>query len=156
MSLCLVGIAAGVVITALKWPLKAALFPMVIGIPLFFMTMAEFFLGLFERKENSVKKPTMDFKLSENVDQTLAMQRTLLTFVWIIGFSLLILFLGFTIAVPLFLLLYLKLQAKERWRISFVLTGLTFGFFWGLFVWLLDMPFQEGLLLKGLRALGIG
>ena len=155
MTLCLTVIAAGVVITALKWPLKAALFPVIIGTPLFFMTIAQLLLSLFERKENRVKKSIMDFKFSEDVDQAIAVRRTLLTFGWITGFSLLILFLGFPIAIPLFLLLYIKLQAREGWRISLILTGLAWGFFWGLFVWLLDMPFQEGLLIKGLRALGL-
>ena len=103
-----------------------------------------------------MKKPTMDFELSENVAQTLAIQRTLLTFMWIIAFSLFDPFSRFYHCSSCVLLLYLKLLTKERWRVSFVLTGLTFGFFWSLFVWLLDMSFQEGLLLKGLSAFGIG
>ena len=57
----------------------------------------------------------MDFKLSEDVDKATAARRTLLTFGWIFGFFILILFFGFTIAIPLFVFLYLKIQGKEKW-----------------------------------------
>ena len=98
----------------------------------------------------------MDFQLSEDIDPALVTRRTLLSFAWIIGFFFLILFFGFIIAVPLMVFLFLKVQAKEKWGISLLLTGSAFVFFYGLFVWLLDTPFSEGWILGGLKMLGIG
>lgn len=156
MGLCMMVIAAGVVITALKWPFKTALFPVAIGIPVFFMAMAELVLSLFGRKEIAEKQAAVDFKLSEDIDQALVIRRTSLIFIWIISFFLMILLLGFPIAIPLMVFLYLKLQGREGWGVSLFLTALSGVFFYGLFVWLLDIPFQEGWVLKGLRILGIG
>jgi hypothetical protein len=50
----------------------------------------------------------------------------------------------------------LKVQAKERWVISLLLTGLALFFFLGLFVWLLKTPFSEGWIFEVLKILGMG
>ena len=156
MSLCMMVIAAGVVVTALNWPFRAALFPVIVGISVFFMAMAELLLNLFCKKDIGERESTMDFKLSEDIDQALETRRTLLTSMWIMGFFLMILFFGFPIAVPLWFFLHLRIQAKEGWIISLVVTASTWVFFYGLFVWLLDIPFMEGWVLRGLRSIGIG
>lgn len=155
MSLGLMVISAGVVITALKWPLRAALFPIIIGVSVFFMAIAELLLSLFGKKEMTLKEAAVDFSLSEGMDQALEIRRTLVIFSWIISFFVLIIFFGFTIAVPLFVFLYLKLQGREGWGTSLILSVSAWVFFFGLFVWLLNTPFQEGWVFKGLRAIGV-
>jgi hypothetical protein len=77
-------------------------------------------------------------------------------FAWIIGFFFLILLLGFSVALPLMVFLFLKFQAKERWGMSLVLTGSALAFFLGLFVWLLNIPFPAGWMFEGLKRLGLG
>jgi len=156
MSLCLMVIAAGVIITAMKWPFKTALFPLIVSVFLFFGAMADFLLNLFGSKEIVAKQGAVDFQLSEDIDPALATRRTLLGFAWIVGFFLLILFFGFPIAVPLMVFLFLKVQAKERWGISLLLTGLALVFFFGLFVWLLKTPLSEGWIFEGLKIMGMG
>jgi hypothetical protein len=156
MSFCLMVIAAGVVITSLNWPFRAALFPVIVGISVFFLAMAELLFNLFGNEELDEKESTMDFKLSEGIDHALETRRTLLTSMWIMGFFLMILFFGFPIAVPLWFFLHLRIQAKEGWAVSLVVTASTWVFFYGLFVWLLDIPFMEGWVLRGLRSIGIG
>jgi len=154
MSLCLMIIAVGVMITAMKWPFKTALFPVIVSIFLFFGAMADLLLNLFGKKEMAFKQGVADFQLSEDIDPALANRRTLLAFAWIIGFFLLILFFGFLIAVPLMVFLFLKIQARERWGISLLLTGSALVFFLGLFVWILDTPFSAGWIFEGLKMLG--
>ena len=151
MSLCLMVISAGVVITALKWPFRAALFPVIIGISVFFMAIAELLLNLFGKNEMVVKEAAVDFSLSEGMDKALEIRRTLVIFAWIVGFFGLIIFFGFTIAVPLFVFLYLKLQGKEGWGISLIFSVSAWVFFYGLFIWLLNTPFQEGWVIENLR-----
>lgn len=155
MNLVLMVISAIVIITALKWPLKAALFPLIIGIAAFGMSTAEFLLGTFEKeKEKGAKKEAaIDFSFSEDIDKTVALRRTLIIFAWILGFFLMVILFGFPITVPLFMFIYLKFQGREKWGISIILSALGWGCFYGLFVWLLDTPFEEGLLQK---LLGIG
>jgi hypothetical protein len=156
MNFCLMIIAVGVIITAMKWPFRTAFFPLMVSIFLFFGAMADLLLDLFGSKEAATKQGVVDFQLSEDIDPALATRRTLVAFAWIIGFFLFILLFGFIIAVPLMVFLFLKVQAKEKWGISLLLTGSAFVFFYGLFVWLLDTPFSEGWILGGLTMLGIG
>jgi hypothetical protein len=143
-------ISAGVVITALnqKWPFRTALFPVVIGSAVFIMAAAETLLSIFGKEKMPADEPEMDLKFSEDMDQATETRRTLLAFAWINGFFMLIFFFGFSIAVPLFVLLYFKLQSKEAWGISVILTGVAWGFFYGLFVLLLNIHFPEGWLLR--------
>jgi hypothetical protein len=149
ISPCLMVMAVGVIITAMKWPFKTALFPTVVSLFIFFGAMAEFVLNFLEGERISTKHGSVDFQLSEDIDQALATRRTLLGFGWIIGFFLLVLLLGFLMAVPLMVFLFLKVQAKERWGLSLLLTGLALAFFYGLFIWLLRIPFPEGWIWQG-------
>ena len=63
---------------------------------------------------------------------------------WIVGFFAAIVLFGFTLAVPLFVFLYLRLQANEGWVISAVFTAAVWTFFYGLFDRLLHLPFPAG------------
>jgi hypothetical protein len=156
MSFSMIVIAVGVIITAAKWPFKTALFPMVVSIFLLFGASADFLLNVFGSKAGASKERTMDFQLSEDIDSAVATRRTLVAFSWIIGFFLLILLFGFLISVPAVVLLFLKFQAKERWGISLALAGLALGFFYILFIRLLDIPFSPGWAFEGLKMLGVG
>ena len=155
MSLGLMVTAAIVLISASKWPLKAALFPLIIGIAAFGMSTAEFLLSTFEKekKEGAKKEAAIDFSFSEDIDKTVALRRTLIIFAWVFGFFLMVILLGFPITVPLFVFIYMKFQGREKWGISIILSAFACGSFYGLFVWLLDTPFEEGLVQK---LLGIG
>jgi hypothetical protein len=155
MSLSLMVISAGVIITALKWPLKAALFPVAIGISVFFMTIAEFWLSLSGKGKVEEDVSGVDFKLTESGDLKLANRRTISISLWIFGFFFLILLVGFHIAVPLFFILFWKLYGKEGWVISIGLAAIAWFSFYGLFIWLLNIPFMEGWGFKGLKAIGV-
>ncbi|MFC1815633.1 tripartite tricarboxylate transporter TctB family protein [Thermodesulfobacteriota bacterium] len=148
MDLFFMIVGGGAFIIAIKWPLKTALFPVVISVPVFCMALADLLLNIFETEGSGSKQSAMDFELSEGVDKALALRRTLSAFAWIIIFFLLILCFGFIIAVPLFVFSYLKIQAREKWGISIILSCLAWAFLYGLFVKVLDIPFQSGWLLQ--------
>ena len=80
-------------------------------------------------------------------------QRTLSMTAWIFGFFAAIWLLGFSVAVPLTILLYLK-GAHERWPISIALACLGWLAFYGLFDHLLHVPFPEGQLFLWVEQLG--
>lgn len=157
ISLTLMMIGAAVAITAIKWPFRTALFPVSIGACVFVMALADLLLGLFGKEDDS-PQGALGTKLADtdHVDPQVAFNRTLSIFAWIFGFFLMIVFLGFTIAVPLMVFLYLKVQSKEKWGLSLILTGATLIFFYGLFVWLIETPFPEGWLIRWLGTAGIG
>jgi hypothetical protein len=141
MLLCAYG-----VITAWDWPSKAALFPLAIGVPLFVLAAAEAAWLLLGPRE--AKTPALDFQLSVNAK---SLPRSALAIAWMLGFFAAIVLLGFPIAVPLFVLLYLKLQGGEGWLLSIGMTLAVWGVFYGLFDRLLHLPFPAGWLLGFLR-----
>ena len=141
LSLFIMGLSAWAIFAAMAWPWKAALFPLVIGIPVFCLAGAEFVLALFR---SGAEGQAMDFQLSEHLPKEVVVRRTLAIFSWILGFFFAILLLGFPIAIPLFVFLYLKFQGREGWLLSLLLTLMAWGFFYGLFERLLHLPFPAG------------
>ena len=154
MSLAIMLIAAGVVISALRWPFKAALFPAVVGFPLFILSAIQFVKSAF-LAESYGKGAVIDFKLSEMEDKALEKKRTVRIIFWILGFFFMVLLIGFPVAVPLFVFLYMKLQGKEKWVTSVLLAFAAWLAFYGLFVKFCDIPFGEGWIQQGAKALGI-
>jgi hypothetical protein len=129
------------VFIAMDWPLKARLFPMAIGIPLFCMAAAEVVWGLLRPAEDV---SAMDFRLSEHLPSGVAVRRALIAVAWMLGFLAGIALLGFPFAVPLLVVLYTKVQGRERWAVSIALAAAVWGVFYGVFDRLLHLPFPAG------------
>lgn len=128
-SLGLAAVAAYTVIAAWAWPLKAALFPLVMGIPLFVLAVTQFFLEL------RAPEPPAEGER----------RKTLATFAWMAAFVVLVLLVGFPTTVPLFVFSYLMVQGSAGWGLSVALTAAAWGFFHVLFERLLRFPFDDGL-----------
>jgi hypothetical protein len=149
LALCIMAISGYAVIAAWFWPWKAALFPLVIGIPLFLLSALEAAWVLAGRTETpEARGAVQDFKLADHLPEREIVRRSAVAGAWIVGFFVGILLLGFSIAVPLFVFLYLKLEGKESWLLSLVFAAVAWGFFYGLFDRLLHLPFPQGWLLE--------
>lgn len=146
LALAIMALSAYGIYSALDWPLKAKLFPLVIAIPLFCLATAEALWVLFGK---STSASASDFKLSEDQPAEVVRRRTALAAGWAIGFFVLILLLGFAIAVAVMVFAYLKVQGKEGWLFSIVFTAAVWFFFYGLFGLLLHMHFPDGWLFGG-------
>jgi hypothetical protein len=155
MSLAIMFAAVGIIISAVRWPFRAALFPMVVGIPLFILSTTQFVKSAFLGGKGHIKEATVDFKLSEMEDKALETKRTINILLWILGFFFMVLLIGFPIAVALFMFLYMKLHGKEKWGTSLILTFVAWAAFYGLFVKFCDIPFMEGWVQRGLKMVGI-
>jgi hypothetical protein len=117
-----------------------------IGIPLMILALTEMFLTAFSA-EGDAEGHAVDFELTQDIDPVLVRKRTIAIFLWTAGFMVLILLVGFTIAVPLFILLYLKLAGGENWILTLVFTFFSWAFIEGLFDRLLHIPLPQGWLL---------
>jgi hypothetical protein len=135
LALGLMAVSGYGVIAAWSWPWKAALFPLAIGVPLFVMSAAEAAWAMWGETERAAEA------------EGEALRRTALAAAWIVGFFAAILLFGFPLAVPLFVFLYLKVQANESWTLSAATTALAWGIFYGLFDRLLHLPFPAGWLI---------
>lgn len=136
-------ISAWAVFSAMYWPWKAALFPLVLGIPVFCLAAAEVLWVLFGPGPAPGGK-VKDFQLADHLPASVTLRRTLAAIAWILGFFATILLLGFPIAVPLFVFVYVKLQGREGWVLSLIVTLAVWAFFYGLFDRLLHLPFPDG------------
>ena len=139
LSVAVALLAGGGVVAALSWPLKAKLFPIVIGMPLTALALGELWLSLRTTVEPA---NTID-----GVPRALALRRAAVAAGWIAGFFAGIALLGFVVAVPAFVLLYLRLQGRESWLFSGVFAAAVWSGFYGLFDRLLHLPFPAGWLL---------
>ena len=139
LSIGVMAVAGYGVFEASAWPWKAALFPLVICVPLFCLAATEALWVLFGSP--AAETDATDFQLSGGPG---AARRTLAAIGWMLGFFAVIVLAGFPVAVPLFVLLYLRLQGGERWALSIVTALVAWAVFYGLFDYLLHVPFPAG------------
>jgi hypothetical protein len=133
-SLGLALVAAYAVYTASRWPLKAALFPLTMGIPLLAVAAVQ---TLAELREPVIGEGPLG--------------RVVVVFAWMAAFIALVLLAGFPIAVPLFVFFYLVVESGEKLAVSLVLAAAAWGVFHLLFERLLHFPFETGLIREWFR-----
>jgi hypothetical protein len=142
-SMFLLALAGYVIYTASHWSFKTGFFPLAIAVPLMFLAVLHFALDLFGKPEVPAER-VIDAEFSNEVSPAEARRRALVTFSWIALFVALVYLVGFPLAVPLFLFLYLRLQSKVSWSYAVILTGLAWLAFYALFERLIKLPFAPG------------
>jgi hypothetical protein len=128
------------------WRLQARLYPWAIGFPMVILALIQVILDLrgYKAKETADGAP-VDFQFTKEIEPELAKKRAIIMFAWLFGFFFLVLFLGFKLGIIIMVFSYLRFQGKESWFLSTILTVFAYGFFWGLFVKVLTLPFPDGL-----------
>jgi len=134
---------------AREWRLQARLYPWAIGIPMLILALVQVIFDLkgVESKPDSGGAP-VDFQMSQDIEPALAKRRAINIFSWIFGFFVLIWLLGFSLAIPMMVFGYLRIQSREPWALSIILTVAAWFVFWALFIRLLNLPFPQGLILE--------
>jgi hypothetical protein len=129
-----------------SWPFRTALFPRVIAIPILFLALIELTLSISSSEGERDEGQAMDFQLTDTVEPALARKRTIAIIIWTVGFLVLILLVGFPLAVPIFVFAYLKIAGREPWTLTIALTAISWLSMEGLFTRLLHLPFPDGLI----------
>lgn len=134
------------VYTATEWGVRARLFPWVVGIPALILCASQLFNDLFQRRGAGATddlRGAMDLPVDRSVPASLVVRRALNTFIWILALFAGIWLVGFVVSVPLFMLFYLRMQARER-------IGLSIGYgiamlllIVGVFHLVLNVPWPE-------------
>jgi TctA family transporter len=145
-SLFVVALFAWALWQAWDWEFRPGLFPWVVG----FLGLPLAFLQLNLDIAGAVKTIGHGLIKARDQEATRLTREIVKISAWILGYFVAIWLLGFSIAIALTTFLYLML-AKERWLITLVLTLFAWVSFYGLFVYLLHVPFPEGLLFSWLR-----
>ncbi|MBI4524729.1 MAG: tripartite tricarboxylate transporter TctB family protein [Deltaproteobacteria bacterium] len=133
---------------ATGWPMQAKFFPLTILIP---MLGVGFLNAAYELRSLCGKKHLFNgsaraVQFSQPDDERHPLRRTIAAFSWIIGFFGGIWLLGFSVSIPLFLFLYIKVYSGEGWALSLTLACAAWLLYFGLFDRLLHLPFPDGMI----------
>lgn len=137
-------VAAYATFAARRWSFKAALFPLATSIPLFLLAGTQLLFELLKGDTEAGGGPAVELELTDDVEPHIARKRIAATLIWIAGFIALVFLVGFPVAVPVFIFCYLSLQSRVGWWLSFSLTTIAWLCFYGLFQWMLNLPFEAG------------
>ena len=124
---------------------RAALFPLIIGLPAFAISLVVFGKEITTRSR-VVAHGEEGVEEVEEIPPAETRRRTLAISAWVVGFFLSIWLIGFVWSSLAATFLYLKFGARERWLISVVLTAVAYVFFAGIFDRMLHLPFPPGVL----------
>lgn len=137
----------GLVLTAEQWQYQARLFPWTIGIPTMLLCCLQLGMDLFGGKDRDGDVAgMMDLPVDRSVPVAVVIKRAINVFGWIFGLFLSIWIIGFILSVPLFLLLYLSVQAGESWKVAVTYMLIMVVFMVGVFEMVLHIPWPVGLI----------
>ena len=88
----------------------------------------------------------MDEVYEMKLDRKTEFRRTVTFFSWFIGGALGIWLLGIVIALPLLVFLYALIEGREKWSTSLIMAACTYLLIWGLFEYMLESRWPQGLL----------
>jgi hypothetical protein len=130
---------------------RAALFPLVLGIPCLALALLAFGQELFQTLRSATGRANPE-EIASSLEPGVVRSRAVSIVAWILGFLLAIWLLGFVIAVPVACFLYFRFAGNEKWSTSILLSLAAGAIFYGLFDYLLHLPFPEGTLLEWLQS----
>ncbi|MDE0214258.1 MAG: tripartite tricarboxylate transporter TctB family protein [Deltaproteobacteria bacterium] len=136
-----------------EWRLQARLYPWAIGIPMIFLALLNIvqeFRGPREKEEDAARNTPSDFQFTQPMDMSVAVRRTITILSWIVGFLAGIWLVGFSITVAAMTFGFLKIQSKEGWPMSLILTASAWLIYYIVFERTLLLPFPEGQIFRWL------
>ena len=138
-------VAAAAAYTSRDWPMGTGLFPRFVGIPVLVMALIQLTMDAYRsvRPSGTRTRDTGDLQVDWTMSTREVATRGLTFAGWLLGMFFSILLFGFFLTVPLFMLLYLRYQAKEAWRPTLWLTASMQVFFVGVFDQILHIHWLE-------------
>jgi hypothetical protein len=134
LSGLMLAIFASMAGTALSYPAKAALVPLVIGLPGTVLCLIQLATELHRARAETAPREPHDVR------------REWVMYGWLIGFVVTVTLLGFMLAAPIVLYAYLRFDAKEpRWLSALIALG-GLALIYGVFEYTLQVDLFDGLL----------
>lgn len=138
-TLVMLAIFAGACLIALGLPQKAAFMPLLVAIPGGLLCVWQLILDLRRAPEEPKAR-----KEEEPEDSATEVE----AFLWLGGFSVAILGFGFLVGGPLVVAGFIRYSSGESWRNAIFAGVATFALIWGVFIWLIELPLFDGLILE--------
>lgn len=151
-QICFTGFIGFIMLAALfvakDWPIRASIIIVLlggVGVILLAIQLA-FDIKAIRTEGSQITRPTFEVHAIEHHGRWGSLE----IWAWLWGLFFAIHLLGFPIALPLFVLLYVKLNGGG-WLTSVLLTALTWGFLYGIYDRLLSVPWPKPWLASLLR-----
>ena len=147
LTLFFVGVFVYVLIEARDMPLQAKMFPWTLGIIALLLLAWTIVKEVAFAPKTQSRETGADVDFTEEEASPEGKRRTLELFAWIYGFGLALWLLGFFIAIPVMVFLYL-LRHREGIIVTLAMPAVAGGATWGLFNNLLHLPFPPGVVIE--------
>ena len=157
VCLALVALFAAALVAAQGFRAQARLFPVSIAVAGLGFALLQLVLELRRTTTPPIRDaPVVPFTSEDTDDEegpspeeispATRTRRTFIVFGWVLLFTASAWLIGFMPSVPLYMLAYLRIDARESWRTSVAFAVAAGAFFYGLFGVAVRIPFDEGFL----------
>jgi uncharacterized membrane protein len=132
-------------------PLLIGFITLILMILLGIMTVSPKFSNWYQRLEG--KSTSMaeiaqrSDEAEQDTDQKTFRKKEIAIVGWLLFLTAATCILGFVVAIPLFLFLFLKIGAREGWALSLIMSGVVLGVVYFIFVEILQIPLHTGIFL---------
>ena len=132
---------AGACVLALGLPQKAAFMPLLIGVPGVLLCLWQLILDLRRAPQESAPP-------KEEQDAGGEGRSEIEIFLWLAAFSVALIGFGFVVGGPFVVFAFVRFSSGESTLNAFFAAAGTFAVIWGVFIWLLELPLFQGLVLE--------
>lgn len=142
---------ASAVVSAWQWPFATGLFPLTIGIPVMFVALGQLLNDLAQSgtetdPDDAPRERIRDIEVDRSIPTRLVLKRAGAFYLCTLGFFALILVVGFKLAVPVFMAVYLRFVSHAGWLLTLILSALMVALVLGVFDNILNVPWPDSLL----------
>ena len=147
LTLSLITVFAYVMISASDMPIQAKLYPWTIGLIALTLLTYQLVREILPSAEQNTRETGVDFDFTAEEASPEGRRRAVELFAWLYGFAALLWLIGYYLAIPLMVFLYM-LRHRETRIITIALPLGTGTATWGVFGYFLHLPFPPGVLLE--------
>lgn len=149
----------GFLLLSLNYQPRARLVPLIIGVPTLLLTLFQLLIDmipavgrrfsffqdydLFGIETSRAAEPAQESRPSGSV-----FRREINFAAWLLLLMALVYFLGYLVAIPLFLVLFMRLRSSESWLMTLSITAVTWAFVYIVFIVVMGAPLHPGVVWK--------
>lgn len=137
-TLVMLALFAGASLLALGLPQKAGFMPLLIGVPGTLLCLWQLVIDLRGGEVRDEEAPAAEGKSEIEV------------FLWLAAFSVALIGFGFVVGGPIIVFAFVRLSSGESTLNALIAGAGTFLVIWGVFIWLLELPLFQGLVLEAI------
>lgn len=130
-----------------NWPYSARLMPLAVGLPAALLCLALVVRGgwrVFHGTAPDENEQLMDLRADRDLDADVFAGRAAAMFGWVFGFAFVVWLVGFLPGVPVFVFVYVLLQAREKWWVALLYSAGMFAFMVIVFHLILHVAWMRG------------